>query len=40
MVKYIGVLPPVAVKHFEYDKWLLTALFILNKADVIAVKQG
>ena len=38
--KYIGVLPPVAVKHFEYDKWLLTALFILNKADVIAAGRG
>lgn len=38
--KYTGVLPSLTAKHFKYDKWLLTALLILNKADVIAAGKG
>lgn len=38
--KYPGVLPSTVAKHFKYDKWLLTALLILNKADVIAAGRG
>lgn len=38
--KYSGVLPPAISKRFNYDKFLLTALLILNKADVIAAGRG
>jgi UTP:GlnB (protein PII) uridylyltransferase len=38
--KYTGILPSLTAKHFKYDKWLLTALLILNKADVIAAGRG
>ncbi|MBI5356736.1 HD domain-containing protein [Candidatus Collierbacteria bacterium] len=38
--KYIGELPSVTAQHFKYDKYLLTALLILNKADVIAAGRG
>lgn len=39
-MKYIGLPPSTIVKHFKYDKLLLTALLILNKADVIAAGRG
>lgn len=39
-MKYIGLPPSMLAKHFKYDKLSLTALLILNKADVIAAGRG
>lgn len=34
------LMPPAISKRFNYDKFLLTSLLILNKADVIAAGRG